>query len=452
MFRLDENIEVTADLVKTLIEKHNTTRETRLKAYYDGEHDILKRKFEDETKPNNKIVTNFCQYITNVSVGYFIGKPVSYSCQDDTYMEQLQEIFDLNDEQQVNAALAKSASIYSYGVEILYTKPGLNNKVEIRFDVLDLSEQNIILVYDRSVEKNLVMAIRYYDYEDIISGEERTEAFVYTRDMIHQYTKLDGEFALVEETQHYFGEVPLNPYFNKDGKGDFEDVITLNDAYNLLQSDDINESNYSNDAYLVIKGMMAQDEDIASMKEKRVLEVDGEGADVSWLIKEINDAWKENLKKRLETDIHRVSATPDLSDDSFGGNQTGEAMKYKLKAFEDNRATKERNFKQALQRRIRLITNILNIQGNSYDWRDVVPAFTANLPKGDLTVDEILKLSAAGIISKETARTLISVIEDPAYEEDKVQEENEEYIRLKVDNKSTETSSNKEVVNNEGTI
>lgn len=37
-----------------------------------------------------------------MSVGYFTGKPVSYSVsqeQEVSYMEQIQEIFDLNDEQ-----------------------------------------------------------------------------------------------------------------------------------------------------------------------------------------------------------------------------------------------------------------------------------------------------------------------------------------------------------------
>ncbi|MDG1603872.1 phage portal protein [Bacillus paranthracis] len=429
MFRLDSNIEITGELIKELIEKHCTKREDRLRKYYDGEHDILKRTFDDETKPNNKIVTNFCQAIANSSVGYFIGKPVSYSCHDKGYMEKLQEIFDLNDEQQVNASLADSASICSYGIEIIYTKTNELNELEIRFDDLDLSEQKVVLVYDRSVEKNLLMAIRYYDYEDIVSDSKVTEIFVYTTKSIYQYQKTDGVLELIEEEPHYFGEVPINPYFNKNNKGDFEDVITLNDAYNLLQSDDINESNYSNDAYLLIRGMIADDEDITKMKEKRVIELDDEGL-AQWLIKEINDTWKENLKTRIKTDIHTIAAVPDLTDSSFGGTQTGEAMKYKLKAFEDNRVKKERLFKQAIQRRIRLITNILNKQGNQYDWRDVVPRFTANLPKSDLTIEDIIKLVGIGLVSKETARTLIAAIEDPGDEAEKIEREKEESIDL----------------------
>ncbi|HDR4393006.1 TPA: phage portal protein [Bacillus cereus] len=451
MFRLDSDTPVTGEIINKLIEKHCIKREIRLKKYYDGEHDILERKFDDETKPNNKIVTNFCQYITNVSVGYFMGKPISYSCHDKTYMEQLQEIFDLNDEQHTNASLANNCSIYGYGAEIIYTTMNAANELEIRFDYLDLEEQKVIFVYDRSIEKNLIMAIRYYDHEDVISGKGATEIFVYTADSIYQYIKMGNEIQLFEEKAHFFGEVPLNPYFNKNIKSDFEEVMTLNDAYNLLQSDDINESNYSNDAYLVIMGMLTDDKDVSGMKEKRVIELFGENAKAEWLIKDINDTWKENLKTRLKKDIHDTAAVPDLSDSSFGGTQTGEAMKYKLKPLEDNRVVKERLFKQAIQRRIRLITNILNKQGNHYDWRDVIPRFSPNLPKSDLTIDEIIKLNAAGFMSKETGRTLIPAIEDPFDEAEKVEQEKEEYIDL--DNlPPDEDEENQDEINDEEEI
>ncbi|XIH76176.1 phage portal protein (plasmid) [Priestia aryabhattai] len=432
MIRMDSNFTVTPELIQKLLEKHGTEREKKLLKYYKGEHDIVNRTFEDTSKPNNKIVTNECKRITNISVGYFIGKPVSYSAskENQAYMEHLQAVFDLNNEQKVNADLAKSASIYGYGIEVLYTSESLAGELEIKFAFLDLEEQDILLVYDRSVEKNLIMAIRYYSFTDVLTGNLTKEAYVYTEDAIYQYKQSDDGMELVDAEPHYFREVPINVYYNRDNVSDFEDIVTLNDAYNILQSDDINESEYTNDAFLLIKGMIADDEDIKDMKEKRVIHVEGEDAGVEWLIKNLNDTWKENLKTRLKNDIHSISATPDLSDASFGGNVTGEAMKYKLKAFEDNRAAKEREFKPALQRRIRLITNILNYLGNAFDWREIIPTFTANLPKADLTTDDVTKLVGAGILSKDTARSSVAAIEDPAYEAEKVQQETEDYIDL----------------------
>lgn len=433
MIRMDSDFEVTPELVQKLLEKHSTEREKRLLKYYKGEHDIVNRKFDDETKPNNKVVTNECKRITNVSVGYFIGKPVSYSTTKDNkdYMERLQEVFDLNNEQKVNADLAKSASVYGYGVEVLYTSQSITGELEIRFAFLDLEEQDVLLVYDRSVEKNLIMAIRHYSYKDVLTDQPNKEAYVYTADFIYHFREGENGMNLVDKEPHYFREVPINVYYNRDNISDFEDIVTLNDAYNILQSDDINESEYTNDAFLLIKGMIAEDEDIQKMKEKRVIHIeDAEGAGVEWLIKNLNDTWKENLKTRLKNDIYTISATPNLSDSSFGGTQTGEAMKYKLKAFEDNRASKEREFKPALQRRIRLITNILNYLRNNFDWRNIVPNFTANLPKADLTIADIVNLVGSNILSKDSSRAAIGIIEDPAHEAEKVQQENEDYIDL----------------------
>ncbi|PFI93404.1 phage portal protein [Priestia megaterium] len=433
MIRMDSDFEVTPQLVQKLLSANSKEREQRLSRYYKGEHAIVNRKFDDETKPNNKIVTNECKRITNVSVGYFIGKPVSYSANKENkeYLEHLQTIFDLNNEQKVNADLAKSASIYGYGVEVIYTSQSITGELEIRFAYLDLEEQDILLVYDRSVEKNLIMAIRHYTYKDVVKDTTIKEAYVYTSDAIYHFRENDGEMTLIDADPHYFREVPINVYYNRDNISDFEDIVTLNDAYNILQSDDINESEYTNDAFLLIKGMIADDEDVQKMKEKRVIHIeDAEGAGVEWLVKNLNDTWKENLKTRIKNDIHSISATPDFSDSSFAGNQTGEAMKYKIKGLEDNRASKEREFKPALQRRIRLITNILNYLGNSFDWREIVPTFTANLPKADLTIADINTLVGTGILSKDTARAIIPSIEDPADEAEKIQQETEDYIDL----------------------
>ncbi|SDI15724.1 phage portal protein, SPP1 family [Alteribacillus persepolensis] len=439
--RLNEQ-EVTPKLIEALVDKDRVSqlpKDEKNRDYYEGDHDIKNRTFDDKTKPNNKIVTNFCKYITDIYTGYFIGEPISYSSENEEYMERLQEIFDDNDEQNVNARLAKYASIYNRAAEIVYAEneEGMNergertNQLNIKFDVLNPEEQRVIFVYDTSIDANLFMAIRWFDHEDVLTRQRETHAYVYTDTQIFHFINRQNGYELQDERPHYFGEVPINPYYNKgeDSKGDFEDIITLNDAYNLLQSDDINESNYSNDAYLVLIGMTADDEDVREMKERRVIELsEGEGADVRWLTKDINDAWKENLKTRLQRDIHKVSAAPDLSDENFGGNSTGVAIEYKLKAFEDNRAAKERSFKKSLYRRIRLISNVLNVQGNNFDPADIQIKFSKNLPQDDAAmVNQATQLLGTRLVSRKTLRSFIPWVEDPAKEEERLESEEDEY-------------------------
>ena len=425
-FRLDIE-EPTIEIVQALIEKYDNTREQRLQDYYDGRHDILNRTFDDKSKPNNKIVTNFCKYITNVSVGNFIGVPVSYSSQDEEYMKRLQDILDYNDEQQHNASLARTASIQSRAFEILYTTVDENGDLQIRFEELDPNEQNVILVYGRSIEKNLIMAIRFFTCEDILTNETTTEIYVYTKDKIYEYVKDDSDLHFIGEEEHYFDDVPINVYWNKQegGKGDFEDIISLNDAYNLLQSDDINESNYTNDAYLIIKNMVADKEKLDEMKQSRAIQGTDDG-EVRWLIKDINDSWKENLKTRIVHDIHKTSGVPDLTDEQFAGNVSGVAMKYKLLPFENNRSQKERQFKKALQRRIKLITNILNKQGHNYDYRSVQMTFKPNLPTNEKEeIEGVVSLYGTGLVSKDTLRNKLSMVEDASLEEEKIKREQE---------------------------
>ena len=433
IIRMEQVGNVTAELVQKLIERDKVLflpEDEKMRRYYEGQHAIMERKFSDPTKPNNKIVTNFCKYIVRTNVGYFVGKPVRYSSTDKEYMERLQEIFDENDEQSVNSRLAKYAAIYGRAAEILYVEQ-VDGKAKVRFEALDPTKQRVVVVYDTSVRPRILLALRYFDVEDVLDSKKIQHAYVYTDREIWYYMGEEGKLEIKESRKHYFGEVPINVYFNtdEDEKGDFADIITLNDAYNALQSDDVNESDYSNDAYLVISGLTADDEDIAKMKERRVIELTGDGqSSAQWLIKEINDTWKENLKKRIKQDIHLISGTPDMSDEKFAGNISGVAIEYKLVAFENHRAAKERAFKKALQRRIRLITNVLNKQGNNFDPSYIEITFSKNLPTDDeKIIKQVTELLGTDLVSKDTLRSQIPWIDDASYEAEKVALEQEGY-------------------------
>jgi len=109
--------------------------------------------------------------------------------------------------------------------------------------------------------------------------------------------------------------VPIVVYKNNEEEiGDFEPVISLIDAYDKIQSDSVNDMEYFADAYLALYGMSGTDaNDIAAMKEQRVLLMASD-AKAEWLVKQINDTYVENLKHRLEEDIHKFSACPSMTD------------------------------------------------------------------------------------------------------------------------------------------
>ena len=53
----------------------------RLGAYFAGQHRILSER-KEPGKPDNRLVNNFCRSITDSTVGYFMGIPVSYGGDD----------------------------------------------------------------------------------------------------------------------------------------------------------------------------------------------------------------------------------------------------------------------------------------------------------------------------------------------------------------------------------
>ena len=377
---------------------------SRLFAYYRGEHDILRRGGK-KTLPNNKLVNAFPSYITNVNIGYFLGSPVRYTSLNEEFVQELQDIFLYNDEQDENIVLARFASVGGTAFEIVY----LDEDARIRFD--EVSPEHMVVIYDDKITPEPLRAIRRWQRDNV----EHLE--VYTKDEVIKYEK--GKE--IERYFHYIGDVPVIEFPNNDDRiGDFERVLTLIDAYDNAQSNIANDFEYFSDAYLVLRNLSStQPEDIENMKLSRTMLIDDAG-DAKWLLKDVQDSAHENFKRRLAEDIHRFSQTPNLTDESFAGNASGVALRYKLLGLEWNASVKERKFKRALQRRIELICNVIRMKGGrDFDWREIDIQFHRNLPQNELEQVQIASM-LKGIISDDTLLSIIPYIDDPSNEMEKI--------------------------------
>lgn len=408
-----------AAIIKDQTTKVNP-RYTLMQEYYEGRHNILARTLTSAASPNNKLVNNFPGYISSVNTGYFMGKPVTYSAIEgaDILKTDVQNIFNNNDEQAENAKLAKIASIKGKAYELLW----MDEEGLPRFSAVD--PDNMILVYDNKITPTPLYAIRYR-VED-----KKVYAELYTSTDITQYEGEEDDLNEVGSSPHPFMEVPVVEFMNNDeGIGDFEKVLTLVDAYDKNQSDSANDFEYFADAYLKIKNMSAtKGADISEMKKNRVILVDDDG-DADWLTKNIQDSAMENYKNRLQTDIHRFSMTPNLTDEAFAGNLSGIALEFKLWGLEQLAAQKERKFKKGLQRRIKLLCNFLGLHDKTYDWRSVVITFTRNIPRQ--LADAIKAVTdLTGILSRETLFGLLPFIEDAKEEMARVDAEAAEAVDL----------------------
>lgn len=407
--------------------RHDTfyQRILHLKGYYLGHHDILHKEARANGAPNNKVIANFCKYISDMNTGFFIGKPVAYASftGNGDEVQALQEVFKYNDEAAHNMGLAEEASITGDGYELLY----MDDDANIRFQTIPSEE--VILICDASLEENILYGLRHYRVYDLDGVTYQEFVDVYDEHTVTNYAYNSGTLRQISGPQlHFFDGVPIVEYANNQlHTGDFEGVITQVDAYNLAQSCTMDDMEDFTDAYLCLCGLGGTTaEDIQEMRRNKVLMLPDESSDAKWLIKNLNDTYIENMKTRLEKDIHKFSSVPDMSDEAFSGNASGVAIKYKLIGMEQIRSRKEVGFRKGLQRRIELIAGMLRTKSVAdIDFRDIEITFTANIPADTKEQADIVK-ELYGVVSQKRLLSLLPFIADPAAEMDELKKEEED--------------------------
>lgn len=432
-FYLPAETEITDELVTKLIKLHeeDCERYITLEDYYRGKAKIYDRSKEDY-KANNKLALDYPSYIVDILLGLFVGKPISYTVSDENaeMMEGLQEVFDLNDEQDENAEIAKICGIKGRGYEIVY----LDEEGGVRFN--EVQPENIILVYDNKIKPEPLFCIYIREDADAesISKESKNKLVtLYTKDSIKEMRLEGSDLKLIEENANLFGAIPVVEFKNNnEAIGDFERVLSLIDALNLAQSDTANDFEEFTDALLVLAGMpQADSDDVNRMIEDKVLLLDksgGAGQSAEWLIKDINDTALENYKNRLDADIHKFAKVPNMNDEHFAGNVSGEAMKYKLFATDQIIAQKQRKFKSALQERIKLILSIAKIKtAKDFDYRDISIVFNDNKPYNELDNIATVKAALDAGLSKTYAYGKLRDIDDVAEELERQEQEKDVY-------------------------
>lgn len=424
MFYIDKDRELTTELLLKIINNFSCNVRPKLqrwKDYYDGKHDILEKSYADASKACNRIVTNYCKIITNTYSGYICGKPVSYTSNED--IEDIQEGINYNDDNAENIAWLTNALIYGIGYELQW----LDESAKVRYS--QVSPLNCFAIYDNTLNSELLYFVRWYD-ADNFDDSNLIYLEVYSKAAVMKYKAqgLGSALELVETTANYFNDVPVSVFkLNEDEESIYNSVMDLNDAYNELQSAEVDDYQAWVDSYLQLIGVDAAAEDIAAMKENRVL-ILPEGAQAAWLTKNASDTQIVNMLENIKDNIYKVSACPDMTDDGFLA-QSGTALAYKLVGFENVASGIVTQFTKAIQRRIELMCNILNLKATEAVWRDVNINFVRNLP---VNYTEIIQLvnSLKGTVSDKTLLAQIPFIDDIEGELEAVNEQKQANMSL----------------------
>ena len=396
--------------------------------YYDGKHDILKRTFDDPTKPNNKVVVDLPAYTVDIRCGYFSGEPITFTSDNEQQNEMLHEIMEYNDFQDINSELDLMSSIYGHAFLIVY----LDEDGMIRLGVDD--PYNTLVIHDSTIEHNVVGALRYFEYKDAVEGYNKIKITLYTKENIFELAGPYESPKILDTKPNLFNDIPVIEFIENSARcGSFEKHISIVDAIESILSNSVNEIDYFDNAYLHLKGVVDDLNDLdvlgvgpfEDMKTNRTLVTLADG-DAKFLIKDINDTYIQNTLDRLTDDYHKLTKTPALSDENFG-NTSGVSLRYKLFNLEKDMSKKESKWRKSIQRMLELITTIQNLKGMNFDYRDIKITFTRALPNNETEiVDMVSKLN--GIVSHKTLLAQLDFIEDPDKELELIAQEKQEYI------------------------
>ena len=421
---------------------------------YEGKHKILKKKPADANKPCNRLVNDFFGQTIDNTVGYFLGNPVILNYTEPVEKKTSPEPNDVGvDLEEIEDTAVQdfldylvidndmADTIIEWGKEAMIK--GLSHLLvyqneESKTKVMKVSPEDMILVYKNSSTKELQYAIRLYDIDTEDTDKTTHYAEVYSVGKMELFKSVDGgtstkgkgrEFAsyeFVEETQLIYERIPVvTMYNNEEQMSDLEKIESLVADYDKVLSDVSDEFSAFRNAYLMLKNMIVGEDGKKQLKDEGIIEV-MENGDAKFITKQIQTEALENHLNRLEANIYKFSQVPNLSDESFAGNLSGVAIRFKLFGLETKCIIKERKMEKALRDFVRILSVPIRVEtGHEIDIVNLKVEFTRNVPN-NLTeiVDTVTKLD--GKVDKETLLSLLPFIDNPKEVLEKLEAEAQE--------------------------
>ena len=421
---------LNAELIYKLIRKHAIERDelSKLKRYYIGEHSILKHERRNPNAPNFKTVANHAKDIADTATGYFLGSPIVYNNTGESDLEPLLIAFDNAEIDQVDTQNALNMAIYGRAYEYIYVKEGLNE-----LDSASLDVENTFMVYDDSIERRPLFAVYYYEVKDDSKDTKTYQAEVFTQNLHYHIVLHDSSGSYVKKVDvepHHLGQIPIIEYKNNNfAIGDYEQQISLIDAYNSLMGNRVNDKEQAIESILVLYGAQLGDTPEETHKAMSILNEEGllelpMDSKADFLKNLLDEGATEILRKALKEDIYTFSHVPNLTDENFAGNSSGVAMEYKLLGLEMITKIKEANYKRGIRQRISIFAKYLGLQQIALDANSIVPQFSRGLPKNLLELSQVIN-NLDGKVSLRQLISLLPFIEDPDAELEELEEEKE---------------------------
>jgi SPP1 family phage portal protein len=373
----------------------NQSHYQKLQNYYEGNHTFIQFKdFGDTTQPQNRVIINYPKKIVNFLLGYYLGKPITYSSnlENNEFLSKIETYFK-GWEPLHNVRLNKKAQIHGKAYEVVY----IDNQGQ--FKCASFSPLEMIVLTDNTVENRVLIAIRKYKKQ--YDNNEYID--IYTDKEIITYQLNLSNLLEINRINNIFGECPVFELKNNEEcKGDFEEHISLIDMYDLVNSLNVNELEYFRNCYLALTGVEGTDDsELQKMKTNRILKMPKE-SEAKFLIKEIDADFIEKVLDRIEREIIQQANIAILSTAQIQSNVSGIALKVKLQETENIISVNEQYLRSLIYNRLKFFAKYLKIKENkNYDWTSIELVFTRNVPTNILEWSQIIQ-NLSGHVSNET--------------------------------------------------
>ncbi|NLI90185.1 MAG: phage portal protein [Epulopiscium sp.] len=437
---LNESTVTDSYIIQDLIKGHDTSQMIQGEKYYYNENDILERKqyyyrngtkTVDETKANNRIPHNYHKLLVDQKVGYLVGKaPVMQAEEQEEYENRLNLILGEEWHDSLNELTTNSSNKGTEWLHVYINHEGL-------FKFIIIPAEEVIPIYDTSLQENLEGIIRYYLME--VNGEERIRVEWWTRDKVTFYLENDkGDFDLDTSEErnpdyHFYyndkgygwGKVPFIEFPNNEKRvSDLKFYKELIDNYDMNVSDLSNNLEEIQEVITILRGY--EGVDLAEFNENlryyKAIKVGSEGG-VDKLELSIPIEAKKEMLDRLEENIFLFGQGVNMKTDKFGNSPSGVALKFLYSMLDSKASIMERKFRKSIKRLLWFTTEYINIiDKKDYDSTTVQVTFRKTMITNDEENAKIGKESK-GIISDRTIIANHPWVEDVALEMERLEEQ-----------------------------
>lgn len=411
--------EVEDELVEKCIEKHGEMllRYEYLENLYKGFHDIYKAPEKPEWKPDNRLAVNFPRYMTDTFIGYGYGVPIKVSHKEERINEAIQQFCKDNEISDHESEMAKKCCIYGHAWEYIYQNEEAKTKITA------FSPKELFVVYDDTVKNKGLFAVRYGRHGEDHKNKDQLYGEILTRNEIEYF---DAGEKIGSEPNPY-GYIPVVEWgLNDERMGLYESVTNLIETYNSTLGEKANDVEAFAEAYLAVIGAEINEKGLYKIRDNRLINLygtdDAKEVLIQFLQKPTADGTQENLLDRLETLIYQTSMVANISDECFGSSTSGVALAYKLQAMSNLALSFDRKIEKSLRKRYKIFCSLPTNVSDSEAYTEVEITMTRNLPR-NINEEAETAGKLEGVVSKETQLKVLSIVNNPKEEIDRMTEE-----------------------------